>query len=332
MYEGNILFVKDGSQVGKMSSTWLCGWPAAVLSRAGYYVDVMSYQEVPTMSRGQKRAATRADIIIYERHIDDPWLPFLEWCAKEKRFFLTLDDAYWCVDPSTPTYGFWSKNERLKKLDEVASWAEKVIVPSRKLAAHFPNGHYKPNRPDLADPDWIISPLFSDNSIVWGGTLGHIGGLREHPALKAVGKICEGGKCQFVGLSGGPELTVVLESVPNSQVIKMQPYPEWLRVLSGSTVTICPLGDEYDEHRSWIKALEASLAGSVWVGSDRGVYDGMTGGFLVEDTGEAWEGAVGALLTNRDMLDEMMEEGKAWAWKQGLADHLDEWEEIFSGK
>jgi len=330
VYEGKILFIKDGSPEGSMSAKWLCEWPAATLSRAGYAVDTMNYQDVPDMSRAQKRATSGADIIIYERHIDDPWLPFLEWCAKEKRLFLTLDDAYWEVDQTTPTYAFWSKDGRLQKLEVIASQAEKVIVPSKKLAAHFSNGHFRPNRPDLLDPAWIVSPLFSDNAILWGGTMGHISGLREHPFIEATAKICERGDAKFVGLSGSSDLTSILEQIPDAQVLSMQPFHEWLRVLSGSTVVACPLGPGYDESRSWIKALEASLAGAAWVASDRGVYDDMEGGILVEDTPDAWEEAMMTLLTDADYRDELTEQGKIWAWRQGLQDHLDEWEEIFN--
>ena len=92
-----------------------------------------------------------------------------------------------------------------------------------------------------------------------------------------------------------------------------------------------PVGSEYDEARSWIKALETSLAGSVWVASDRGVYDNMEGGILVEDTVEAWEDALMSLLSDPEGRDALMEKGRIWAWKQGLQDHLDEWEAIFDG-
>ena len=331
MYEGNILFVRDGSRGGKMCTTWLSDWPAAVLSRAGYFVDTMNYQDVTRMSRTQKRATERADIIFYERHIDDPWLPFLEWAAKDKRLILTLDDAYWAVDPATPTFSFWSQNNRLEKLEMVASWAERVVVPSRSLAAHFPNGHFKPNRPDLANPDWAIMPLFADNVIVWGGTMGHISGLREHSFLEATKNICGRGDAKFVGLSGSPDLSTILEDIPGGQVLMMQPFSEWLSVLSGATVVACPLAGEYDTSRSWIKALETSLAGSVWVASDRGVYDGMEGGVLIPDTVCDWEYALMYLLTEEEFRNDLADKGRIWAWKQGLQDHLDEWEEIFNG-
>jgi len=330
LYEGKILFIKDGSPEGGMSARWLCEWPTNVLRHNGYFVDTMNYQDVPEMSKSQKRATAEADIIVYERHVDDPWLPFLEWAANKKRLVITLDDAYWDADPSTTTYRFWSHNDRLEKLEVVASWAEKVVVPSRKLEAHFPNGWFKPNRPDLSDPAWIIMPLFSDNSVCWGGTMGHIQGLKDHPFLQAMTNICGRGDANFVGFSGSNEITSVLEEVPDAKVIPMQPFNEWLSALSGSTIVACPVGSEYDEARSWIKALETSLAGSVWVASDRGVYDNMEGGILVEDTAEAWENALMSLLSGPEGRDALMEKGRIWAWKQGLQDHLDEWEAIFS--
>lgn len=332
MYEGSILFVKDGSPEGSMSAMWLCNWPAQVLSREGYFVDTMNYQDVPAMSRTQKRAAERADIIIYERHVDDPWLPFLEWAGREKRLFITLDDAYWEAHPTTTTYSFWSQNNRLEKLELVCSWAEKVIVPSRKLAEHFPNGHFKPNRPDLSDPSWVVSPLFSDRAIVWGGTMGHISGIRDHPFIEAVTRICKRGDARFVGLAGSPDLKTILEEIPNGQVLGMQPFSEWLRVLSGATVVACPIGEKYDTSRSWIKALETSITGSVWVASDRGVYDGACGGILVDDTVNTWEAALMTMLENQELRHELSEAGKIWAWRQGLHDHLDEWEEIFNAQ
>lgn len=331
MYDGSILFVKDGSPGGGLSSTWLCNWPASVLSREGYFVNTMDYQDVPSMSRAQKRAAEQADIIVYERHVDDPWLPFLEWAGKEKRLFITLDDAYWEAHPSTTTYSFWSQNSRLRKLEMVCSWAEKVIVPSKRLANLYPNGHFKPNRPDLSDPAWVVSPLFSDDAIVWGGTMGHIAGMRDHPFLEAAKRICGRGDARFVGLAGSPDLVKLLEEIPNGQVLSMQPFNDWLRVLSGATVVACPLGEKYDTSRSWIKALETSLMGSVWVASARGVYDDMAGGVLIDDTVNMWESALMALLKDGKLRHELSGMGRIWAWQQGLHDHLDEWEEIFDG-
>jgi glycosyltransferase involved in cell wall biosynthesis len=330
MYEGNILFIKDGSPEGGMSAKWLCEWPAQALADAGYFVDMMNYQDVPKMSRAQKRVVSHADIIIYERHIDDPWLEFLEKASEDKRLILTLDDAYWCSDPTTTTYSFWSQNNRLEKLEEVASWSEKVVVPSRKLAEHFPNGHFRPNRPNLKDPSWVVPPLFSDDVILWGGTMGHISGMRDHPFLEAVSRICEREDAKFVGFAGSPDLKVILEEIPNARVYTAQPFGEWLKFLSGAMVVACPISGEYDLSRSWIKALEASLAGSVWVGSDCGVYDGAAGGLLVEDSADAWEDAMMTVLEDRGMRSKLMEEGKVWAWKQGVHDHLDEWEEIFN--
>lgn len=330
MYEGSILFVKDGSPEGSISALWLCGWPATVLSRAGYLVDVINYQDVPSMSRAQKRMAERADIIIYERHVDDPWLPFLEWASKEKRLFITLDDAYWESHPSTITYSFWSQHDRLKKLEMVCSWAEKVVVPSKKLAEQVPNGYFKPNRPDLSDPTWVISPLFSDRAIVWGGTMGHISGMTDHPFLEAIKRICGRGDARFVGLAGSSDLVTLLEEIPGAQVLSMQPFNDWLKVLSGATVVACPLGEEYDTSRSWVKALETSLTGSVWVASNRGVYDDMIGGVLVDDSADLWETALMEALENQSLRHKLSEEGKIWAWRQGLHDHLNEWEVIFN--
>jgi len=326
MYEGNILFVYDGSSTARLSARWLCTWPIDALTDAGYFVDGMTLGDVLDPTRRQRMVLDRADIIIYERHIEENWYPFFDWALSKKRFFLTLDDAYWLADPSSGTHAFWSKNGRLQKLMEVADAAEGVIVPSRKLAKHFKKGIFRPNRPNLKDPDWIVSPLFGEKSILWGGTSGHIAGMRNHPCLGAIERVCKEDGAHFLGFTDLPEMKALLEKY--GRVIGMQQYSDWLRAISGATLVICPLGKGYDEYRSWIKALEATLMGTRWLGSERGVYDYVSGGAVVDDTEEDWYEAL------KEALHEPYDtEGpRAWAWKQGLHDHLDEWERIFNAQ
>jgi len=331
MYEGNIVFVYDASPEGRQSARWLAKWPIAVLSRHGYFVDSMSFFDILEPSKAQKRALQQADIIFYERHVDDPWSEFFEWATTHKRFYLMLDDAYWDADPTENTHRFWSANNRLEKLHDVASRARGVIVPSRALARHFDNGIFKPNRPDFNDPCWTISPLFDDRVVFWGGTSGHVAGMREHPCLEAIRKLVLEDRVSFVSVPGSPELKSIIEqNVPSCSMADFLPYAEWLKVLSGATVSICPIGSEYDEHRSWIKALESAAAGTVWVASDRGVYTDCLGGMEIEDTVESWYEALKWLIFDKEARMELREDSLNWAWKQGLDDHLDEWEAIFN--
>lgn len=323
----NILFVFDGTEAGKWSAQWMCLWPARAMEKAKWVVDTMSYADVLNPTPRQTATIRAADIVIFERHTDDPWMPFIEEIAATKRFFLTLDDAYWLAHESTPTYRFWSKGNRLANLERAAELAEGVIVPNRKLAEHFSNGIYRPNRPFLDDPDWSVRPLFSDNAILWGGTLGHISSLPDHPFLWAVNKLVDDGDAKFIAVCGSPDLkNVIEESVPGAQAIHSVPHSEWMRLVSGATVVANPLGPGYDEHRSWIKALEAALVGVRWVGSDVGVYDDARGGIIVEDTKGAWYDALHGML-NTEFEDR--EEIISWAWRQGAYENLEEWEAIF---
>ena len=317
----NVVFVHDTTDAGALSATWLCRWPASVLS-SKYVVDTMSLTDVLNPTMRQAAVLEAADVVIYERHIDDPWLPFLERMALTKRLFLTLDDAYWDAHPTTPTYRFWSKNGRLEKLMEVADWAEGIICPNRKLANHFPNGIFRPNRPDFNDPVWSVPPLFSDNVILWGGSGGHLAGIIDHPFLSAARRLNEEG-IDVVCVSGSAELRSLLtESIPGAQVTpSMVGHNEWLKLVSGATLLANPLGPGYDSYKSWIKALEAACMGTRWVGSDVGVYDGAEGGVLIEDTEDAWYEAMKSQLTSEWDREATI----AWAWKQGLHDHMDEW-------
>jgi len=331
MYQGNIVFVYDASPVGKQSARWLARWPIASLSRNGYFVDSMSFYDVLKPNPKQKRALSQADIIFYERHVDDPWFEFFDWATTHTRFYLTLDDAYWDADPSEKTHHFWFANNRLEKLHDLASRAKGVVVPSRVLARHFDNGIFKPNRPDFQDPCWSVSPLFDDRAIFWGGTSGHIAGIKEHPSLEAVGQLVEENKAHFIAVPGSPQLRAIIENrVRSCSVADFLPYDEWLKILSGTTVSICPLGGTYDEHRSWIKALESAAVGTVWLGSDKDVYADCLGGFEVGDTVESWYRALSWLLEDSEARMELREDGLSWAWKQGIDDHLDEWEAIFN--
>lgn len=332
MYQGNIVFVYDGSLSGQWSAMWLATWPTAVLSRNGYFVESMSLFDVVQPSRTQTKVLEQADIIFYERHIDDPWLSFLDWATNNKRLYLMLDDAYWLAHPSEPTHHFWFKNNRLEKLEIVAKQARGVVAPSRKLAAHFDNGIFKPNRPDFLDPCWSPSLLLEDKAILWGGTSGHIAGMENHPCLEAIKRLVTEDEARFVLISGSNiQLTSIIgKKVGNVTYSEYLPYPEWLKVLSGASISICPIGAGYDEHRSWIKALESSAVGTVWVGSDCGVYEDAEGGVEVGNTVEAWYEGLKWLLNDDEAREKLRNDGIQWAWKQGLNDHLDEWEAIFN--
>lgn len=332
MYGGNVLFIYDDSFGGSASARWLSHWPARALADAGYFVDIMSLMDALKGTRLHRRIIERADIILYERHIDDPWIPFLEWVAANKRLVLVVDDAYWACDPSTKTYQFWSKNDRLDKLKHIASIAERVVAPSRKLAAYFPNGLFRPNRPNFTDPCWSVPPLFSENVILWGGTSGHIAGIRDHPALHAVKDLCEEEVARFIAITDSPAMQAEIKAIVPSVTLmpSFREYPEWLKIVSGATIFICPLGEGYDSYRSWIKALEAAAVGVSWVASDRGVYDDVVGGVLVKDRQDLWYDQLFLLLCNEEMRRGAIEQGMRWAWRQGVHDHLDEWEALFS--
>lgn len=326
MYEGNIVFCYDTSGAGRLSAQWLCRWPADVLRRHGYTIDTMDIREVLRPSKVQQRALGRADIILYERHVDEPWMGWFDWAAK-KRLFLVLDDAYHLAAPTTIAGRFWNK-KRLDLLHQVAMKAEKVITPSKRLSSIYLRGCFKPNRPDYLDQAWCVYPLQSDTpTIVWGGSEGHIAGLTNHPCLHAINRLCEEGKAQFIAIPGSPDLATMLrEAVPLGRVNEFVAYPEWLKILSGATVSVCPVGKGYDEYRSWIKALESAAVGVPWVGNSD-VYHDCQGGIVVEDE---WYDTLSLFVADEGFRNEMGEWGKRWAWKQGLDDHLEEWEAVFA--
>ena len=332
MYEGSVVFVYDTSTSGSTSARWVARWPIAALTRAGYVVDSMGFGDILKPMRRQKYTLDKADIIIYERHTEAKVMPFLEWAAKNKRLMYLVDDAHWAASPEMISYKFWHVDQNIKLMEEVAAMAEKVICPNKKLAAHFANGHFKPNRPDFYDPAWSVSPLFGENIIFWGGTEGHIDGLKNHPALDAIKKLVEIGVALFVAVPGGSPIIqkTLQEAVPGVQIAEeFLPYHEWLKVLSGAAISICPLGCEYDHHRSWIKALETAAVGTVWVGSAGEVYEDCQGGVLVGDSVGEWYKALRALILDKTLRKQLWAEGIEWAWKQGIQDHLEEWEAVF---
>ena len=70
--------------------------------------------------------------------------------------------------------------------------------------------------------------------------------------------------------------------------------------------------------------------GAAWVASDSPVYEDVEGGVKVDDDAKAWYEALSYLLLNPKERQVLAEHGLRWAWKQGIRDHLDEWEEIFN--
>src|SRR5690606_40455199 len=104
------------------------------------FVDTMGNQDVLNPSKAQRHALDRADVIIYERHVDEAWMPFFAWAAAHKRLMLTLDDAYHLAGRSTAAGRYWFRGDGLEQLKSVAGMVEKVIVANEELRGLYVGG------------------------------------------------------------------------------------------------------------------------------------------------------------------------------------------------
>jgi hypothetical protein len=76
-----------------------------------------------------------------------------------------------------------------------------------------------------------------------------------------------------------------------------------------------PQGESYDQHRSWLKAVEYALTGVPWVGSDGVVYEKLDGkgGFMVENSSTGWTNGLAETLDNLAHYKELSRKLMPWA-------------------
>jgi len=145
-------------------------------------------------------------------------------------------------------------------------------------------------------------------------------------------KIC-GGDVRVKGFfeSLAPGRWVDQAGVPPDQ------WPQQVATFDVGVAPLCgpgaPQAESYDNHRSWLKAVEYLLAGVPWVASGGIVYEKLDGkgGFTVPNTPEGWLDGLSRILDDLAGYKRESKKLMGWARDNLTMEHMaDQYVEVFN--
>jgi len=265
----------------------------------------------------------KADIIVIERNLFEDALTILMfWKVRRKPIVAIFDDAYDKMLPTNVTYEFWTNGkitgindkgetvdgEMLPKPLTQLKWGlrncKALIVPSVRLAedwSKYTQTYHIPNNLEIKKYE-NVEPLFPHNGIYigWAGSLSHLASFVDSGLNIALSRVLQ--KHDNVKLLiGGDKRVFDAIDLPEDKKVFTNFVPEanWFKLLKSMDVGLAPLGDTYDERRSWIKALEYMILKIPFVASDIITYDALKPyGVFVKNSEEDWETELDKMVNN----------------------------------
>lgn len=289
-----IHFAFADSHMEYNTSLFRCLIPAEELRRRGHEVTAAHYSTLCEYDH--------LDACIIERNLFDPELVEQFYRLKDAgtRVIVTFDDAYHLMPflpDDYPSKGTWTPNA-LSLFRRTLRCADAVIVPSRKLAECY-HADYVPNFYDAELYENVAhTPDPVRIRILWGGNDSHYNGLVGSHVIEALERICKRHPEVVVRVVGTSKtLSVFLKHLPRRQleVFTWQPLQQWIDVVADSDIGIAPLEGEYDQYRSWVKAVDYGVLGIPFVATQNEVYL-ETGAMLVPN--DDWYNALTTLIVN----------------------------------
>jgi hypothetical protein len=177
----------------------------------------------------------------------------------------------------------------------------------------------------------------------WGGSVSHydgwfFSGLREAIPIiterypRVMWKICGGDrrvKKLVNELSGGRMIDQV--GVPPDQ------WPKQVASFDIGLAPLCgpgsPQSESYDNHRSWLKAVEYALTGVPWLASDGIVYEKLNhqGGFTVENSPDGWIDGLVGMIESLERFKRASRKLMPWAKHNLTMEHqVDDYVNVFN--
>lgn len=321
---------RDGAEWN--SSRWRVLWPHRALQRVGIASRIASLPRECSLPVPHPLMSW-ADVIVIERvNVYPPRHPLMqqvrrhvEWALSHRRTFLTIDDAYHLMPPSSPSKVVWDEHA-LRLLRNYASSSQGVFCPSLKLSRDAicgGKGIYIPNYPDLNDVPPAPQQPPESTVIGWGATQQHTQSLTV--VTEALHAVLQQRTDVQVWMITSPSIfaSAKLPSHRARLLHWRRPYRSYMEFIAKHfTVGLAPLYGGYDQRRSWIKPLEYALMGIPWVGSHMSEYRKVQGGLTVGKRAN-WTAAI------LESLDKPRGEAVGWARQQGIDDHIREYMEVF---
>lgn len=259
-----------------------------------------------------------ADVIIVQRNLikQSVWDFCDYWSGLGKTLVADLDDAYQMMPWANPAHAYWEENRGglpkhpVDQLREGLMHVDGLTAPSRQLLEDWEDvvaGYWLPNWATgswyKSFPDRELSAEREALTIGWGGSVSHYDSWWGSGIRDALVQLCVEFPHVRVKVCGNDKRIFDQLLVPDAQKIHQVGVPpeQWPGIVNTFDIGVAPLSGEYDQRRSWIKALEYLLVGIPWVGtSGRPYTDFAEYGQLVNGEPEQWYIALREIVENYD--------------------------------
>jgi glycosyltransferase involved in cell wall biosynthesis len=290
-------------------SQWRVVEPAKALGRLnGISVTVISAEEFADLGNlALRNEIGKADLIHIQRNIVDLGVlnAWKYWNGVGKATTLDLDDAYTILPPTNAAFDFWVRNPQgldpppLELVKKCLPHFDAFTSPSKRILDDWKH-HWKRA---LWWPNWVTGSWYEGVTkgthegivIGWGGSSSHYDTFWFTPAKEALKRVCELRPQVKVRICGFDKRLYDMLPVPESQKehVPFVSPDQWPKNLAQFDIGIAPLAEEFDQRRSWIKAMEYMMCKVPWVASQGSPYEELAQyGNLVPDDVDAWTKAL----------------------------------------
>jgi hypothetical protein len=345
------------------TSEWRGRSPSDGLNRSGRYRGrCISIADFANYGHPAVQAIIgQADAIVVQRNLltSDVWTACDYWRGLGKLVVADLDDDYPHLCPQNPAYAFWildvgGLKDRtgyapVEALTEGFRHVDALISPNELILQDWADvvpGYWVPN---YANGLWYEGieqkPLPGpDEPIIigWGGSVSHWDGWWFSGLREAVPRITEKYPRVMWKICGGDgRVKKFFDALVPDRWINQDGVPpqEWPKQVASFDIGLAPLcgpeapqAESYDQHRSWLKAVEYLLAGVPWVASEGIVYEKLDGqgGFVVENSPSGWERGLMRVLDGLETYKAESKKLMPWAVEHLTIDGaVDEYMEAF---
>ncbi len=333
-------------------SQWRALSPSDVLNRSGKHRSKLVFigSFVDYGSPAMQDLIGPANIIVVQRNLlDRAVINAIDyWRGMRRVVVADLDDEYENLPWSNPAHEFWIKNAQglpeapVALLTEGLRHCDALTSPSKVILDDWKDvvpGYWVPN---YAQGDWYLNvqPQKLQPGVVtlgWGGSVSHYDSWVFSGIKEALEQVCKERPQVKVKICGNDPRLAKLLNIPSEQLVLQTGVPpkEWPHIVKTFDLGIAPLDmrdgyKSYDNHRSWIKAMEYLICGVPWIASQSNVYAELAEhGTVVENTVENWHNALINAVDNIEFLKREAKRKRKFGWGLTLEQNLDKLVETY---
>ncbi len=327
-------------------SQWRALSPADVLNRSGKHTAklVVIGSFIDYTSQAIQDLVGSAQVIVVQRNLIDRQVTDAidYWRGLRRVVVADLDDDYPHLPFSNPAHEFWIKNAQGLKESPIALLTEGLrhcdglTSPSKVILNDWKDvvpGYWVPN---YAQGDWYLNvqPQKLQPGVVtigWGGSVSHFDSWVFSGIKEALEQVCKEKPQVKIKICGNDPRLVSLLNIPKEQLtLQTGVSPQqWPHIVKTFDIGVAPLDmregySSYDNHRSWIKAMEYLICGVPWIASKSNVYAELAEhGTVVENTVEDWHNALIKVIDNIEFLKRDAKRKRKFGWGLTLENNLD---------